>query len=81
MAKNRAKEFIGNCVKNPFNYINILAEIVDKAKEITKKTFLKYCIITDKQKSKMKEYPNDYTFWKNRNIYFYRHSGIEYFYE
>ena len=81
MKQNQTKEFIGTCIENPFDWTETLITVVEKAKEITKKTFLKHCIITNKQKTDIKEYPNDYTFWKNQNIYFYCHSCVEYFYE
>ena len=74
------KEFIGTCVENPFEDDTILYEMVENAKEISKQTFFKHCNITLDHKRMMRDYPNDYQFYKNKNLYFYKWSAIEYFY-
>jgi hypothetical protein len=79
----RKKSFIGSCVSNPFGCKNQLMDITDEAKEITKETFLKKCIVFPKIKLQMNQYPNDYEYysWRNGRIYFFKHSAIEYFYK
>ena len=74
-------EFIGTCVENPFDRIELLVEVVENAKEITKRTFLKNnCVHPDIIKE-MRRFPNDYMFYRNKNIDFYEWSAIEHFYE
>jgi len=74
------KEFIGDCVNNPFASLETLSEIIDNAREITKKTFIKYCDVENDLRQDMKQFPNDYTFFKYQNIYFFTWSAIEHFY-
>lgn len=76
----KTKEFIGTCVENPFDRIEILVDAIETAKKISKKTFLENCFVTEEQEKAFKEYPHDYLFYKNENLYFYEFSGIEYFY-
>ena len=74
------KEFIGTCVENPFRRIETLTKIVENAREITKRTFLKYAIVHPDILANMRQFPDDYTFWKCKNVYYYEWSAIEYFY-
>ena len=74
------KEFIGTCVENPFRRIETLVEIVDNAQEITKQTFLKHCFVHPDLLADMRRFPNDYSFWKCKNVYYYEWSAIEHFY-
>lgn len=75
------KTFIGDCINNPFNNKEELSIVIDEAQSISKKEFLKNCGIDDSVLSFIKEYPDDFQFYKNANVYFYTHSSIEYFYE
>ncbi len=76
------KQLIGTCVNHPFGTLNDLADIIDKAREITKATFLKHCfIMAYVLEIDMKKYPDDYKFYKTGDIYFFTHSAIEYFYQ
>jgi len=77
----KTKVCIGSCGDNPFNSVEKLDLIVENAREITKRTFLKYCCVHPDYLSDMKKFPHDYEFFKYRNIYFYTWSAIEYFYE
>jgi len=74
------KDFIGTCVENPFDRIEILTRVVDRATEITKHTFLKQCVVHLDTLADMRRFPNDYCFFKSKNVYFYEWSAIEYFY-
>ena len=74
------KEFIGTCVENPFGRIETLAGIVDRATEITKRTFLKHCLVHPDTLADMRRFPNDYYFAKTGKVYFYEWSAIEHFY-
>ena len=74
------KEFQGTCVENPFGRIEALVKVVENATEIAKQTFLRRCFVPPEEKAKMKQYPNDFEFYKYKNIYFYCWSAIEHFY-
>lgn len=79
------KIYQGNCIENPFHTIDKIREVVYNAEEISKSTFLKNVGMTtwgtlDTLKFGMKVFPNDFTYYKYKNIYFFRHSGIEYFF-
>jgi hypothetical protein len=76
----KSKEFQGTCVENPFRNIETLCDVVEKAIKITKRTFLQHCFIHCEILKNMKQFPNDYEFFKYKNIYFYRWSAIEHFY-
>lgn len=75
------KEYFGDCVNNPFNTLENLCLVIDNSKEITKQTFMRNCFVEDEIKKEMRTFPNDYTYYKNRGIYFYVWSMIEYFYK
>ena len=75
------KQFYGTCVENPFGRIEELVKVIENAIEITKQTFLRHCFMSPGEKVEMKQYPNDFEFYKYRNIYFYRWSAIEHFYQ
>ena len=75
------KKYFGNCVDNPFNTPENLCLVIDNAKEITKQAFMRNCFIEKGIKGDMKDFPNDYTYYKNGDIYFYVWSMIEYFYK
>lgn len=78
--EQRKKDFLGTCVDNPFGSSRRLEEIIDDAREITKKTFLKHTNVDDTILADMKRYPYDYEYYKYKNIFFYTHSAIEHFY-
>lgn len=73
------KQFVCTCI-NPIWDTDKLCEIIDNAKPISRQTFLKNCCVDELVKNYVKEYPQDFEFYKYKNIYFYRHSAIEYFY-
>jgi hypothetical protein len=73
--------YIGNCINNPFERIELLVEVTERAKTITKKTFLAGVYLDDKIKKNIKDYPDDFEFFSYKGIYFFTHSGIEYFYK
>jgi len=75
------KHFIGSCVGNPFKTVNTLCRIVDEAKEINQSTFISECEISEEQIERFCEYPNDYGFYKNNEVMFYKWSSIEHFYK
>lgn len=35
--------FIGTCVKNPFKEIEILVEVTERARKVSREAFLKHC--------------------------------------
>ena len=74
------KRYIGNCVDNPFENVELLLSIIDNAKEIKKNTFLKACDVDKETQKQMRKFPRDYSYQKNGNVYFYVWSAIEYFY-
>lgn len=77
----KSKEFIGTCVENPFERIELLAEIVENAKKIFKKKFFEHCFIHPDIIKAIKQFPNDYEFYQYKDIMFYEWSGIEHFYQ
>jgi len=77
----KTKDFVGTCVENPYSQIETLCDIVENAVEITKQTFLKHCFVHPDILKAMRQYPNDYEFFRCANVYFYRWSAIECFYE
>ena len=76
----KTKEFQGTCVENPFGQFEMLVKVIDNAKEITKQTFFKHCFVHPEIVTQMKQYPNDYEFYKYQDIYFFCWSAIEYFF-
>jgi len=75
------KEFIGTCVNNPFERIELLVEITEGAKKISKKKFFENCFIHPDIIKIIKKYPYDYEFYQYKDIMFYIWSGIEHFYK
>lgn len=77
---------MGSCVNNPFKSVARLSKIIDEAKTISKKEFLENCDIEDfkiydmKFKRAIKEFPNDFEFFRNGKIIFFTHSCIEHFF-
>jgi hypothetical protein len=78
------KQYIWSCGSNPFETIEELSKIITNARQINKQTFFRNCdfIPMDyvNNKKQFTLYPRDFKFYKNKNIYFYIHSAIEYFY-
>ena len=78
--------YIGDCVGNPFNSVEELRDVIENAKQVSKKRFLENVNIEvsgeDAIKA-MKEYPADFSFYynKDKDIYFFTDSGIEFFYK
>jgi len=77
--------FRGSCVDNPFPDTDTLIDVIDRAREITRRTFFKHCEspppdICDL----MRWFPQSYTWYKSRYegkpVYFYEWSRIEFFY-
>jgi len=74
------KDYIGNCINNPFDDVEILQTIIEEAREITEQDFFMNCEHCNTFRIDVKDYPDDYMFYRYEDIYFYTHSGIEYFY-
>ena len=74
------KPFQGTCVGNPFDDIDTLCQVVENADAIAKRTFLKHCDVDPDTKKEFTQWPRDYAFFKNKNVYFYTWSCIEHFY-
>ena len=74
------KEFIGNCISNPFKDKAELEWIIDKARKITRSAFLKECPIDPRIEKEMYKRAADFEFYRYNDVYFYRHSRIEHFY-
>lgn len=76
------KTFIGDCVGNPFRNIDKLSRVIDEARQITRRTFLKHCDVGEELKKQTLEYPHDFSYWQFQNrIYFFTHSCIEHFFK
>ncbi len=90
------KHFFGTCVDNPFDNYDELSEVIDNAREISKRQFLIHCNVENDDilyglnmplKKQFKEWPNDFAFYVFENninyedIYFFTHSAIEHFYK
>ena len=74
------KSFIGTCVGNPFDSIDILCGTIEEASEITKGKFLGSCYIEWDIIAQMERFPNDYSYYENNDIMFFEWSLIEHFY-
>jgi len=74
------KQFIGDCVGNPFDSVESLSSIIESARDIIKQTFLRNCEVNAILRRDMRAFPNDYSFSKYKGIYFFTWSGIEHFY-
>jgi|TARA_Y100000310_G_scaffold309003_1_gene352676 hypothetical protein len=83
---SKTHSFIGTCISNPFHSVILLDAVVHGSKQITRKTFDKHCdtrfvmVFEDDYKKLVNEYPNDFTFHKNKAIYFFTHSSVEFFF-
>ena len=75
------KQYFGNCVNNPFGSINKLCEIIDNAEEVSQNTFLEHCEVGLEMLSRMETYPDDYSYYRYKDIFFFRESATEYFYK
>jgi len=75
------KEFIGTCVENPFGRIETLVKIIDNAREISKRSFLRQTCVHPDIIKEMRRFPNDYEFYQHKDICFYTWSAIEHFYK
>lgn len=81
--------FIGDCVGNPFEDVNILSEVIDGGKEISRKIFLHNCnvegikLFGESLEIETKKYPNSFSFYYNEeeDVYFFENSAIEYFFK
>ena len=78
----------GSCVDNPFDSVDELIEIIDNATEITFEEFIVECDTSGLGfefdqclKCTMRDYPNDFSYYRNEGIYFYVHSAIEHFFK
>ena len=80
------REFMGTSVENLFGDTGELCDIVENGREISKRTFLKYCATDPELRVAFKEFPNDYQFYKSRRtlshrpVYYYEWSAIKHFY-
>ena len=73
------RQYICNCI-NPIWDNKILNKIIENGKEIDFKTFINECEVEDSLLKTMKKYPHDFKFFKYKDIYFFEHSRIEYFF-
>ena len=77
------KQFFASCV-NWSGDIEELSEIIDSGVKISKTEFFRKCDIEPILAQTMKQFPNDYTFYKgtgkHRDIYWFTWSAIEHFY-
>ncbi len=62
------------------NDVNDLIDFCENAEELNKKEFLKMVSDEDLIK-KINQFPNDFKFFRNGDIYFFTHSCIEHFYK
>lgn len=86
MRRRSPKHFVrlGDCIRNPFETLEKLQQVIADAKEITKQTFMKHCESYKMLLDEMKRFPHDYTFYKSlfegHVIYFFEFSRVEHFY-
>ena len=73
------KQYWTNCVDWHLK-TDTLIEMTENAREITKQTFLKRVEVDEDNKKLMRMFPNDYCYYKYKDIYFYEWSAIEFFY-
>lgn len=79
------KTFICDCTNPDFKElgvkdVNEFSDFIDNSDSIEESEFLENCDIEDSLKLNIKEYPNDFNFFSNGNIYFFTHSCIEHFF-
>ena len=80
------KLFVCDCTNPSFEELGVkdanhFSYFIDEAEEITAKEFLENCEIEESLLQNIKEYPNDFRFYKNGGIIFFTHSMIEHFYK
>lgn len=73
------KNFQCDCVSPIWNTEKLI-EIIDNAKSISKKKFLASCLVDDVILQNIKQFPFDFEYYQNNNIFFFKHSAIEHFY-
>jgi len=73
---------IGTCVDNPFKELEILEDVIDTSREITKETFMRNVELDEDTRYQMRTFSDDFTYYSNLKYgtYFFTWSGIEYFY-
>ena len=75
-----------DCI-NPDMRTREMQSIIENSVKIGESFFTTCCIVDEKLIQNMREYPQDYEFYYcpshlgYKHIYWYRHSGIEYFYK
>lgn len=80
------KQFIGSDNKaNPFGNADRLCDIIDHARPISRKTFLKNCNVSNVNVFGMSfedisQFPRDLEYFRHRDIMFFTHSCIEFFF-
>jgi len=72
------KTFWCDCV-NPEMNLETLDRVIDEAEEITREEFFNE-IADEGLEERVDEFPDNYTFWKYEDIYFFTWSAIEHFY-
>ncbi len=81
----RTFAYVGTCVRNPFPTVQDLSDVIDRAREITKRTFMLYCRhhLNDEVLSLMRDFPNSYRYYKSKHgdrlVYYFEWSRIEHF--
>ena len=75
------KQFFGTCVDNPFSSVDRLTDICERSRPCAKSTFLKECDLDESTRDMIRRYPNDYSFRRTKDIYFFVWSAIEHFYK
>jgi len=80
------RQFIGDCVNNPFNSLDQLERVIDQAIPITRNRFLQNCDIKGMElygislSHLIAQYPHDFEFSQSNKVIFFTHSAVEYFF-
>lgn len=79
------KQFFCDCTSPDYEElgvkdVNEFSDLINNSNNVTRKEFLDYCEIEGELRCSMFEYPQDYDYFRNGEIYFFTHSRIEHFY-
>ena len=70
-----------DCVNPAEELKPTLDELIDSGEEITGEEFFKHCEVNEKVNKMIDDFPNDFTYWRNGNIYWFEWSNIEHFFK
>lgn len=74
------KQAIGTCVYNPFGTVRELERVIDAGRKVSRRRFLMNCDVDEATRAQIKQFPDDYEFFRSGAIWFFTWSAIEHFY-